>query len=236
MTESLPQLNLSFDADDSPLSDLSSDDDFAVKEKDSAQCPYCKRPVDGDALHKFSKGAYMTLRMQRRFCTQHKEDEARAEWKAKGYPEIDWARLDARISSHYDYLEGILRGGASHYRDVLAREVKEGRKRNLAKADFNSTPGYYGEKGFRAMQEGIFDRFSELLRERTVKDGLVSARGYSLYVQAVLVPELAVRLVMEDMGVGAEAARKILEESTWVGELLCEDEGDVVDENDENLF
>ena len=64
----------------------------------------------------------------------------------------------------------------------------------------------------------------------------MAARGYSLYVQAVLVPELATRLVMEDMGVGEKAARGILKESSWVGDLLCEDEGDVVDENDENLF
>lgn len=237
-TESAPtatQLSMSFDGDSS-LSELTSDDDFASEKKPEAECPYCKKPVDADALQRFSKGEYMTLRKQRRFCTQHKEDEARAEWKAKGYPDIDWARLDARISSHHDYLEGVLRGGRCHYGDLLARDVKAGKKRNLAKADFNNTPGYYGARGFRAMQEGIFARFSSLLRKRAVEDGLVSARGYSLYVQAVLVPELAVRLVMEDMGVGEEGARGILEESTWVGDLLCEDEGDVVDENDENLF
>ncbi|KAL2112522.1 hypothetical protein VUR80DRAFT_7375 [Thermomyces stellatus] len=230
------QVDLSFDVDDSPLSDPSSVDGFADERTTKAQCPYCKNSVDKDALEKFSKGAYMTLRMQRRFCTQHKINDARAEWKTKGYPDIDWAHLDERISSHHSYLEQILRGKRCYYGDLLAKDVKAGLKRDLAKADFNSTPGYYGERGFRIMQEGIFARFSKLLRKRAVEDGLVSARGYSLYVQAVLVPELAVRLVMEDMGVGEGAARGILEESTWVGDLLCEDEGDVVDENDEKLF
>lgn len=230
------QLDLSFDVDDSSLSDLSSADDSTEEKAAEAQCPYCKKSVDGDALQKFSKGAYMTLRMQRRFCTQHKKDDAHAEWRLKGYPDIDWAHLDERISSHHHYLEQVLRGKQCYYGDLLAGDVKAGLKRDLAKADFNSTPGYYGERGFRVMQEGIFARFSKLLRKRAVEDGLVSARGYSLYVQAVLVPELAARLVMEDMGVGAEAARGILKESSWVGDLLCEDEGDVVDENDENLF
>lgn len=230
------QLDLSFDVDDSSLSELSSDDDFADQDPSKAQCPYCKSPVDGDALQAFSKGSYMTLRMQRRFCTQHKKDDALAEWSLKGYPDIDWAGLDKRISAHHDYLEQVLRGKQCHYGDLLAGDVRAGLKRDLAKADFNNTPGYYGERGFRVMQEGIFARFSKLLRKRAVEDGLVSARGYSLYVQAVLVPELAVRLVMEDMGVAEEPARGILEESTWVGDLLCEDDGDVVDENDENLF
>lgn len=230
------QLDLSFDVDDSSLSDLSSADDSTEEKPIEAQCPYCKKPVDGDALQRFSKGAYMTLRMQRRFCTQHKKDDAHAEWRLKGYPDIDWAHLDERISSHHHYLEEILRGKQCHYGDLLAGDVKAGLKRDLAKADFNNTPGYYGERGFRIMQEGIFARFSKLLRKRAVEDGLVSARGYSLYVQAVLVPELATRLVMEDMDIGAEAARGILTESSWVGDLLCEDEGDVVDENDENLF
>lgn len=86
------------------------------------------------------------------------------------------------------------------------------------------------------MQEGIFARFSDLIRQRTVEDRLVSGRGHLIFVQAVLVPELAVRLVMEDMGVGEEAARRIMQESVEVGRLLCDEDEDVVDEDDENQF
>ncbi|CAI4216177.1 unnamed protein product [Parascedosporium putredinis] len=149
---------------------------------------------------------------------------------------IEWKKLDRRIAEHFGFLEKILKGGKSHYGDKLAQDVKDGKSRNLMKAGFDSPPGYYGTRGFRAMQEAIFGRFSSLLRQRAVEDALVSSRGYSIYVQAVLVPELAVRLVMEDMGVGSEAARKILEESEAIGELLCEDIGDIVDEDDEDLF
>ena len=221
------QIDLSIDIDSSSLSELSYSDSEDQKLTD-ARCPYCKKPVDGAALQAFSKGAYMTVRMQSRFCDQHNQDEARAEWAAKGYPTIDWSTLDARISAHHDFLDGILRGRRCHYGDILAG--------HLARSDFGDMPGYYGAKGSRAMQEGIFARFSDLIRQRTVEDRVVSGRGHLIFVQAVLVPELAVRLVMEDMGVGEEDARRIMEESVEVGRLLCDEEEDEVDEDDENQF
>jgi len=48
-----------------------------------------------------------------------------------------------------------------------------------------------------------------------VQDKLVSARGHTTYVQAVLVPELAVQLIMEDMSVNQEEARAVLMDSVW---------------------
>ena len=227
-TQDLSQ-DLSFNVDDSPLLDLSFVDDSEDEKKTETICPLCKKPVDPDTLQNFSKGAFMTIRKQRRFCAMHKQDEARAEWKAKGYPEMDWAGLEARIAPHEAYLKGVLLGQQCHYRDLMARDAEGGNNRNLADADFDKIPGYYGTKGFRIMQEGMFKRFTKLLKKRSTVDKLISGRGYSMYVQAVMVPELAVKLVMEDMGVGEEGARRILEESAWVGDMLCEDEGDVVD-------
>ncbi|PKS06342.1 hypothetical protein jhhlp_007090 [Lomentospora prolificans] len=224
------------DSDDSSLSDLDVSDSEEEDKDRSVQCPYCKKPVSRELFESFSKGSRMSIRQQRTFCSEHKKAEARDLWKTRGYPDIDWDGLDSRIAEHYGFLEKILKGGRSHFGDVLARDVKDGKKRNLMKADFNCSPGYYGTRGFRTMQEAIFARFSKLLRKRAVEDSLVSSRGYSIYVQVVLVPELAVRLVMDDMDVEAEAARRILEESAAIGELLCEDVGDVVGEDDENLF
>ena len=69
---------------------------------------------------------------------------------------------------------------------------------------------------------------STVVRKRAIEDRLVSARGYTGYVQTVLVPELAVRLIMEDMGVPEKTAREILRDSIEIGELLYEDVGDVI--------
>lgn len=70
------------------------------------------------------------------------------------------------------------------------------------------------------------------------RDRLVSVKGPVFYVQAVLVPELAVRLVIENIGV-EDDARRILKKSRHVEEILYVDEEDSFDdfqENDLNWF
>ena len=52
--------------------------------------------------------------------------------------------------------------------------------------------------------------------------------GVSGFVQAVLVPELAERLIMEDMKVDTLGAREIVLESADVGELLYPDVDDEI--------
>lgn len=81
------------------------------------------------------------------------------------------------------------------------------------------------------------DKFSAQLRRIAVTDRLVAARGVTGYVQTVLVPELAVRLIREDMGVGVEDARQVMRESVGIGDLLNEEVEDVVTwkEGDETL-
>ena len=41
-------------------------------------------------------------------------------------------------------------------------------------------------------------------------------------------PELAVLLIMEDMRTDEEGARQVLEQSTEVGRLLCEEEDELI--------
>lgn len=54
--------------------------------------------------------------------------------------------------------------------------------------------------------------------------------GVSGFVQAVLVPELAEQLIMEDMKVSSERSREIITESADLGELLYPDVDDKVTE------
>ena len=81
----------------------------------------------------------------------------------------------------------------------------------------------------------IIAHFAPALRTLAATDKLIaSSGGVSGFVQGVLVPELATRLVMDDMGVNEEQAREILKESAEVGALLCEEEDEVVERrNDE---
>jgi uncharacterized membrane protein len=65
-----------------------------------------------------------------------------------------------------------------------------------------------------------------------VVDRLMAARGFTPYVEYVVVPEVAVKLIMEDMDVEDERAREIMTESLGVGELLSEEIRDVVKRKD----
>ncbi|KAL2874704.1 hypothetical protein SGCOL_010077 [Colletotrichum sp. CLE4] len=210
----------------SDLSDL----DSGLKQVVDARCPMCNEIVDDTLLHDFSKGARLHIRKQIQFCRLHKKKSAEEAWGARGYPKIDWDVLDTRIASHYNFLRKVINGGSSHFGDLLLDKVKEGKNRTLLKAEDSLTPGYYGPRGLRAFSEHIIGRFSSVLRERAVDDRLISSRGYSSYVEAVLVPELAVLMISDDMVVEAEEARSILEDSKWIGDLLHEDTGDTVDQ------
>jgi len=212
--------------DDLPRRRLSGDEQTGLSDEEST-CPYCKEPVDPILLRGFSNGAWMSLREQETFCVAHKKKSARETWISKGYPEIDWDGFDSRLDRHDSRLRRILNGEPSHFAQILQEHIKSGKERTLLKSKHITGPGYYGPRGMRLLQEHIIRRHSSLLRERAVKDRVVSARGYGHYVQAVLVPELASLLIAEDMEVSPEVARNVMEESIKVGELLNEDVADV---------
>jgi len=72
--------------------------------------------------------------------------------------------------------------------------------------------------------ENIMSRFASKLRRLAASDKLISSGGVSGFVQAVLVPELAVLLVMDDLNVDLERAREVLRDSAEIGNLLNEEE------------
>ncbi|KAM7202174.1 RTC4-like domain containing protein [Rhypophila sp. PSN 637] len=201
-----------------------------------ALCSMCDQEVDEKVRKEFDAkhpGSRFNLRREQQFCQFHKRNSARKTWKTKGYPDINWNKLDKRIADRHKFLQAILEGGQSYYGDIFKNSVKSGQNRTLLKSESNMTPGYYGIRGLRVMTDNLTYKFSGLLRERAVQDRLISARGHTAYLQTVLVPELAVQLIKEDMSVTEEKARTIMEESTTVGELLHEEVKDVVLESED---
>ncbi|TGJ84305.1 hypothetical protein E0Z10_g4465 [Xylaria hypoxylon] len=193
------------------------------------KCPICSQEVDRELLEKHSTHGKMSVKQQTAFCRLHKRQSAAKAGAEKGYPEIDWDSLDSRFSSHQDFLQNVLEGTqASHYRKVLKERVDSGKNRTLLTNHDNLTPGYYGPRGLQIMTQFIMRTLSDVIRRRAVEDKLISARSYTGYVQTVLVPELAVRLIMEDISVTEEKARDVLKESVEIGELLHEEARDIV--------
>ncbi|RYP72038.1 hypothetical protein DL769_004525 [Monosporascus sp. CRB-8-3] len=211
---------------------------LATQKPKEARCPMCHEPVDPELLEKHSDRGRMNIRKQTAFCRLHKRRAALDSGTERGYPKIDWSTIESRFASHERFLRDILEGSRpSHYASILKGKVESGKDRTLLKTGDSVTPGYYGPKGLHVMTEYIMRRLSSVLRKRAVEDRLISARSYTAYVQAVLVPELAARLVMEDMDVGEGEARDILRDSIEVGELLHEEAGDVIANmsEDENI-
>ncbi|OAL67786.1 hypothetical protein A7C99_0917 [Trichophyton rubrum] len=102
-------------------------------------------------------------------------------------------------------------------------------------APVTMTTGYYGARGAKNMMEVIISRFAPRVRELALSDPLVQAVGVSGYVQAVLVPELTTILVKEDMDVDDEEARRIMQDSMEIGDLLNQQLDDTVELRNEIL-
>jgi hypothetical protein len=218
------------------------DDDDQSRDFSTSRCPLCHSKIDQVHLETFNFGRRLNIRDQQRFCQEHKHRDAEKQRQEKEYPSIDWPSLtNNRIPKHIAVLSGILkRTLPSHYRDRLDAAMQEAKTRRKSLQRYlkdgvvdEAKHGYYGPKGARIMGHTITTHMSEALKQELKRDKVVRAAGVGGYVNAVLVPELAVRLVMEDMGLADEQrARDVLSESSNVGILLNADDENVIREEE----
>jgi RTC4-like domain len=190
-----------------------------------AVCPWCQETVDAQMLAAFSKGKGKRLNVtqQTRFCRLHRRETALEQWSQKGYPKINWDELPDRIATYTEPLrEVILDQEPSHYRRVWAEKIQKGADRTMKKEE-NMNPGYYGPRGFNFFSDQLVPMFQSVLKQRALVDKVVSGRGAVAFIQSVLLPELAVRLISDDMLVSRDEARQILEDSKQLGELVHEE-------------
>ncbi|KAL3495378.1 RTC4-like domain-containing protein [Aspergillus germanicus] len=189
-------------------------------------CPMCNEPVDPGLLIKFEAQPRQRFRDQQAFCNSHKKSSIEDQWVAKGYPTIDWEKFNERIQTYFEDLEKILvPGSSSYYKNVLISTLKSGKAKNFAltlAGDSLETIscGYYGTRGSEIMLNAITSRFSRKLTRLAKEDKIINKAGPVGYSQSVLVPELAVRLIKEDMNVDEETARQIMRESIDLGEKV----------------
>lgn len=149
-------LSMDLDAEDSPLSSLSSPPSspaFQPEELGPALCPMCKKEVDPELLAIFRAQPKQRVREQQQFCTSHQQHTAEKEWESQGYPTIDWDTFDQRVQKHFSALEKLLVPDcSSYYRNILDTALKSGKAQNfrltLAGDGLETMScGYYGTKG-----------------------------------------------------------------------------------------
>ncbi|CAK7267192.1 hypothetical protein SEPCBS119000_002415 [Sporothrix epigloea] len=216
-------------------------------------CPLCKAVLDEDVLRDLLADHHLLCgiaagRVHRvqlnllkfdeklRFCAGHKQRAGRATWTARGYPAIDWTALPARLPKY-----------EAHVRKVILGTMPSPFRATWESSSFSSSslfaPGYYGRRGLRVLSDAIVQRHAKILSRRAVEDRLLASRGMVQFVQAVLVPELAVLLIQEDLqamgggkrktGSSLDEARRVLHESAALGEEVMDEERDVVEDEDE---
>ncbi|RMY64862.1 hypothetical protein D0863_09513 [Hortaea werneckii] len=190
---------------------------------------------------------------------------ARETWHARGYPaRISWEDLPRRMSEprHIRHVKQVMKGqresvfrkrlegrvlrkgGAETALQALAAEEEAEEKGGVEGKEMTARKGckvgYYGPRGEKMMTTHILHTFTPDLRSLAATDKLLAsagiAGGVSGFVQAVLVPELALSLVSEDLEKAASHDQKkkgsspatiatmnlveVLEESAELGELL----------------
>lgn len=205
------------------------------------RCPVCGADVDillrQEYEDQFQTRSELNVRRQQAFCRFHMRHDAREQWRVRRYPEIDWARLDLRMHKRHARLRRIISGGIrSTYRQELAQQIADRATKSAAQRAEDRTSdtsaGYYGPRGQRMMMKDIVSHLAESLREASKSDDLMMAAGTNAglagFVQRVLVPEMATDLIMEDMKVGRGKAGVVLAESKELGEILNDEERDVV--------
>lgn len=126
------------------------------------ECALCGEQVDvflkESFENQFTKGQpILNYKWQQRFCRWHKEHDAKRIRVERGYPEIDWNRLERRMRRHHKHLKDVMSDvRPSHYRDQWSEKIKERSKTAMQVlssdgAKRGASVGYYGPRGERAM-------------------------------------------------------------------------------------
>ncbi|EXJ74293.1 uncharacterized protein A1O5_02589 [Cladophialophora psammophila CBS 110553] len=206
-------------------------------------CPVCRKTVrDSISLLVPDNLRTMPFQQQQKFCAQHRLADARGQWEERGYPKLDWEKLETfRIPKKTQELKRVIsRQRSCYYLDELDAKIKAAKGNRRAIRNYLNEglidiakPGYYGPKGARIMVHAITESLSKTLNKALQSDSALRTAGVGAYVSAVLVPELTLQLVMEDMKLPtAKEGRKVLDESTDIGVLLNPDDDHVEREHD----
>lgn len=235
----------SLDDISSPPSCLSSGDSSKRSKRENAsdpreyeKCPLCDSTLDlmfQRQLKDLGVGASVQQRMD--FCKDHRRAENLKAANAAKYPaeNIDWLSVRRRAKLLLPQIEKIIIGdvpGKFYNASVEDAKLAKGKMNNLISQNFEKyTPGYYGPKGAAILGEVISENLQRTLRARSKVDQLISKNGVGAFVQNVLVPEMGLRLIMEDMKISEEEAIKVMADTIIIGEVL--NHGDDDDEYEE---
>ncbi|KND02704.1 uncharacterized protein SPPG_01787 [Spizellomyces punctatus DAOM BR117] len=178
------------------------------------------------------------------FCRTHTaEDDIIPAGLAMGYPrEIDFKNTRRRVRQMFADLLRIIEGREeSYYRQLALALYKElgTRKAQGVRYKMNTMKGiscgYYGKTGARVIMKTIYDMFVGTAGKTPYLTARMTAPQPIIeYIQDVLVPEAAIRLIMDDCTIhDKRQARDILTASSDFGSVMFPDSDDEHSDADE---
>lgn len=97
-------------------------------------------------------------------------------------------------------------------------------------------PGYYGPRGVELITRLVMERFADEIRHSTkLQEALRFCGGVMGYVSSVIVPEVGIRLIMEDKDIDWAKARQIMKESVAYGSVINPALADKNEDDDEGV-
>ncbi|KZT33098.1 hypothetical protein SISSUDRAFT_1037280 [Sistotremastrum suecicum HHB10207 ss-3] len=146
---------------------------------------------------------------------------------ARGWPqEIDFATLPDRVASFSDEISAIMENPWTSSFFVKCAELLISSAKSRAKR-LGSTmaltrmmqPGYYGGRGYVIIRNIV--RQCHTVDNAQLKE--IAPLSADQFQESVLMPEIAKRLIMQDMTVKDEAAAEILRQSIEYGSIMFPD-------------
>ncbi|KAK9325626.1 RTC4-like domain-containing protein [Lipomyces orientalis] len=204
-------------------------------------CPMCGMEVSDGVRCRF-KSVPDSLRRSYAICISHRRESTLEDAKGKNYPtDLDEGKLAERAEKYTAILPDIINEirPSIFQEKAKAGAVALGGRRMDALGQMEDglaelLPGYYGLKGNSVLLRVALRSSESAIRRASRRNRWITNVSITGYASAVLVPELAIRLIMEDQNVNEDTAEKIRQESIEYGRVVFGDERDLVDVSDNN--
>ncbi|KAK9465914.1 RTC4-like domain-containing protein [Lipomyces arxii] len=210
------------------------EDAKAFKEALNADEKLLVCPICGFKLSEKIRAKYVnypdSLRRSYAVCNAHNSESVMESAKGKNYPTvINDTELEERAEKLSSVLENIIserEHSEFHEKCKESTRLRRGRRvdalAQLEEGFDEALPGYYGLRGSGILLRVALRHAGELIRRH--KQTWISSISITGYATAVLVPELAIRLIMDDQGVDREHAMDIRVKSVEYGRAMFGDE------------
>jgi len=200
------------------------------------KCKFCHKTLPDS----FTESPPTARRGRIAYCQRHENATTLEDGKAKGYPTfIDFIGLKERIVRLLPFIKKdvVNRSSESEFMKTLRKKTKKTNAANpmtMIELFDECQPGYYGPRGSEVISDLVLSRLGEYIRrnERVYED-LKFCGGVTGFISSVVVPEVGVRLVMEDRNVPKEEARTIMKDSVAYGGVVNASV-EMSDEDEEN--